>query len=67
VSEYDRTNWKPAKPEHIPRGTPWPAALALGIMFFSWGILTSPIVLGIGLVLFTVSLYGWIGEIRHEQ
>ena len=59
--------WNPARPVHIPRGTPWPAALALGIMFFAWGLVTSPVVVGIGLVVFAVSLFGWVGEIRHEQ
>jgi hypothetical protein len=41
--------------------------MALGIGFLAWGIVTSPIVLGMGLVLVGVSLGGWIGEIRHER
>jgi hypothetical protein len=59
--------WNKPKPDHIPRSTAWPAALALGTTFFAWGFLTSPLVLGVGLVLFAVSLAGWIGEIRHER
>jgi hypothetical protein len=41
--------------------------MALGITFFAWGLVTSPIVIGMGFVLFIVSLAGWIGEIRHER
>jgi hypothetical protein len=41
--------------------------MALGITFFAWGLVTSPVVLGMGLVLFVISLAGWIGEIRHER
>jgi hypothetical protein len=66
VSEA-RIGWNKAKPDTIPRPTVWPAALALGITFLAWGIVTSPIVLGVGLVLLAVSLGGWIGEIRHER
>jgi len=61
-----RPGWSVPRPERIPRSTPWPAFLALGLTFFAWGFVTSPIVLGVGLVLFLVALAGWIGEIRHE-
>ena len=40
--------------------------MALGITFFAWGFVTSPILLGVGFTLFALSLGGWIGEIRHE-
>ena len=62
-----RPGWNRPKPDVIPRGTPWPASMALAITFFTWGLVTSPIVLGIGFVLFAVSLAGWIGEMRHER
>ncbi len=61
-----REGWSTPKPDRIPRSTAWPAGLAMGITFFGWGLITSPIVLGIGLAVFLVSLAGWIGEIRHE-
>lgn len=61
-----KPGWSTPRPEHIPRSTAWPAAMALGITFFAWGFVTSPIVLGMGLLVFTLSLGGWIGEIRHE-
>jgi hypothetical protein len=54
-------------PEVIPRPTWWPAAAALGVMLFAWGLLTSLTILLIGTGLFATSLAGWIGEIRHER
>jgi|HubBroStandDraft_2_1064218.scaffolds.fasta_scaffold417395_2 hypothetical protein len=54
-------------PEVIPRPTWWPAAAALGVMLFAWGLLTSLTILLIGTALFATSLAGWIGEIRHER
>jgi hypothetical protein len=65
VSE-PRAGYSRPKPERIPRSTAWPAAMALGITLLAWGLITSPIVLGVGLVLFASALAGWIGEIRHE-
>ncbi|HEX3344498.1 MAG TPA: hypothetical protein VHS09_07980 [Polyangiaceae bacterium] len=62
-----REGWNRPRPELIPRSTAWPAAMALGVMLFAWGLVTSPIVLGVGGVLFAVSLAGWIGEIRNER
>jgi len=61
-----RPGWSVPRPERIPRATAWPAGLALGVTFLSWGLVTSPIVLAVGLGVFLVSLAGWIGEIRHE-
>ena len=37
------------KPDAIPRPTYVPAAMAFGITLFFWGIITSPVVLGVGL------------------
>lgn len=62
-----RAGWNTPKPDLIPRSTAWPAALALGITFLAWGIITSPVVLGVGLLLFAIALAGWIVEIRHEH
>jgi hypothetical protein len=56
-----------ALPEVVPRATWWPAAAALGVMLFAWGLLTSLTILLIGAALFATSLSGWIGEIRHER
>jgi hypothetical protein len=62
-----RPGWNVPKPERIPRPTVWPAAMSLAIAFFAWGLVTSPVVLGVGFALFVVSLGGWLGEIRHEH
>ncbi len=59
--------WNRARPEVLTPPTTWPAAISLGITFIAWGFVTSPIVLGAGLVLFFVSLAGWVGDIRHER
>lgn len=61
-----KPGWSTPRPEHIPRSTAWPGAMALGITVFAWGFVTSPILLGVGFVVFALSLGGWIGEIRHE-
>jgi hypothetical protein len=60
-------DWNVPRPERIPRPTSWPAAMALGITLFAWGLITSPVVLGLGLTLFLLSLGGWIGEMRHDH
>ncbi len=62
-----RKGWNKPKPDAIPRSTAWPAAMALGVTLLAWGLITSPVVLGVGVALFAVSLAGWIGEIRHEH
>jgi hypothetical protein len=63
----DRANWKPARPEKMPRPTYWPFFLALGVSFLVWGILTSWIISVAGLVVMIIALMGWITELRHEQ
>lgn len=62
-----RPGWNKAKPEIIPRSTPWPVAMALGITLSGWGLITSPIIGGVGVSMFAISLAGWIGEMRHER
>ena len=51
----------------LPRPTWWPAALALGIVFVLWGIVTSLVIVTVGLAVFAMALAGWIGDIRHER
>ncbi|MGO9835041.1 MAG: hypothetical protein ACLP1X_12575 [Polyangiaceae bacterium] len=62
-----RPGWNRPRPAAIPPPSVWPAALALGTALLAWGVVASPIILVFGLVLFGVSLGGWIGEIRHER
>lgn len=56
-------------PEHLelPRPTYWPAALAFGITLLAWGLITSSIIIGIGLIVLVIALTGWIGELLHEH
>jgi hypothetical protein len=59
--------WEPLPAEHLPRPTYFPAGLAMGIAFLFWGLITSWVVIVVGLVLFIASLAGWITEIRYER
>lgn len=61
------TGWGTPRPAIVPRATYWPAMMALGITFLLGGFATSLVVLGAGVVVFAVSLAGWIGEMRNEQ
>ena len=58
--------WTPLPVEHLPNPTFWPAGFALGISFIFWGLITSWVVLAVGLILFIDCLAGWIYDIRHE-
>ncbi|MBW8781662.1 MAG: hypothetical protein JF599_07225 [Verrucomicrobia bacterium] len=58
--------WTALPPEHLPPPTFWPAGFALAITCLFWGLITSWVVFGIGVLLFTASLAGWITDIRHE-
>lgn len=55
-----------AKPEKLPQPTYWPFFLALGLTFSAWGLLTTWYISVAGLVVFIVSLIGWINILRHE-
>lgn len=59
--------WNLPRPAHLPHPTYWPAVLAMGIVFFAWGLVTNPVVTAVGLVVFFVALIGWIGEMRHDS
>ena len=59
--------WEPLPQGHLPRPAYFPAGLAMGTTFIFWGIITSWIILVIGLGLFAAALAGWITEIRHER
>jgi hypothetical protein len=59
--------WNPLPAEHLPRPTYFPAGLAMGIAFFFWGLISSWVIIVVGLALFIASLAGWITEIRYER
>ncbi|MCA1666540.1 MAG: hypothetical protein LC793_03900 [Thermomicrobia bacterium] len=60
-------DWERLPPAHLPRPTYWPVVLALGVMFLMWGIVTTLAISVIGLLLLTLALGGWIGELRHGE
>jgi hypothetical protein len=62
-----RSGWTVLPPEKPPKPGVWPVTLALGITFLVWGLVTSPIITGVGLGLFAVAMAGWIRDIRHER
>lgn len=55
-----------AQPSRLPDPTYWPFFLALGVVFMFWGILTTWIITGIGLIIFGVALAGWITDLFKE-
>jgi hypothetical protein len=59
--------WEPLPAEHLPRPTYFPAGVAMGIAFLFWGLITSWVIIAVGLALFIASLAGWITEIRYER
>jgi hypothetical protein len=61
------SEWSLTKPAILPKPGVWPATLALGITFLAWGLVTSLIITGVGIILFSVALTGWIRDIRHER
>lgn len=55
-----------AQPEELPPPTYWPFFLAFSVVLLFWGILTTWFITGIGLIVFSISLTGWIKEIYKE-
>ncbi|WP_026449658.1 hypothetical protein [Aequorivita capsosiphonis] len=55
-----------AQPERLPKPTYWPFFLAFGLVCIFWGILTTWIITGMGIVIFAVALSGWIMDIYKE-
>lgn len=66
MNDFHR-GWEKLPVEHIPRPTFWPSGLALAIIFIFWGIISSWVVLVVGLFLFGLSLVGWLFDIRDER
>jgi hypothetical protein len=66
-SPIPHPEWEPLPAEHLPRPTYFPAGLGMGIAFLFWGLITSWVIIVVGLALFAASLAGWITEIRYER
>jgi hypothetical protein len=67
ISKPATPGWNVPKPEKLPEPSIWPAALALGITFLVWGMVTTLLITGVGAAVFAVAIAGWIRDIRHER
>ncbi|HWB93616.1 MAG TPA: hypothetical protein VG605_17265 [Puia sp.] len=56
----------PARPVHLPEPTYWPFFMAMGLAFFGWGLISTWLIAVGGLIVFIISLIGWINILRHE-
>lgn len=54
-------------PETLPAPTIWPAAMGMGITLLSFGVVTSWIMSIAGFLLFVLSVWGWVEDLRNEQ
>ena len=71
----DTFGWHKPLPERLPKPGYWPVLMALGITFILWSlavgfneVVSTIIILAfVGLVLFVISLIGWIGDLRDER
>ncbi len=62
-----REGWKALPAETLPRPNFFPAGLAMGTTFILWGLITSWVILAVGVALFVAALAGWIYEILRER
>lgn len=67
VAPGGQQGWSQARPAAVPRPTYVPAAMAFGLTLLLWGLVASPVVLGVGVAVVVASLVGWIREMRHER
>jgi hypothetical protein len=56
-----------AKPGTIARPTYWPFLLAVSLLLFGWGLLTSWIISIVGVAGMCISIRGWIKEMIYER
>ena len=59
--------WERLPHERLPRPNFFPAGVAMGTAFMFWGLITSWVILVVGIGLFAASLAGWIYEILRER
>lgn len=59
--------WIKLPEEELPQATYWPVIMALAITLFVFGFITTIVISIVGLILFVVSLIGWIGDMRNES
>jgi hypothetical protein len=57
-----------AEPQvHLPPLSVWPITAAAGVTVAAAGLLTSPIIGFIGLIVMIIAIASWIQELRHER
>lgn len=66
MNKNQETRKVKAKPEKLPQPTYWPFFLAIGLLFGGWGLLSAWYISLAGLIVFIVSLIGWINILSHE-
>jgi hypothetical protein len=59
--------WNLHQTEKLREPSIWPASFALASTFLVWGLVTSLIITGVGIMEFGVALAGWIRAIRSER
>ena len=62
-----RPGWHAVEHEALPQPTYWPAVMAFGITLLFWGLVTSYLILVVGLIVLAVALAGWIGDLLHAE
>lgn len=55
-----------AQPSQLPDPTYWPFFMAIGLCFIGWGLISTWLIGAGGLIVFVISLVGWINILRHE-
>jgi len=65
--QEDTTEWRELPPEELPRSTLTPFFAALGITFLFWGLISSPVMIFVGLTLLILTLARWISTITSNQ
>jgi hypothetical protein len=64
----NKPHWNPLPhDEQMPHPTYFPAGLAMGVAFIFWGLITSWVIIAVGVVLFIAALAGWITDLRNER
>ena len=51
---------------HLPSPSIWPLVCAAGIALLAFGVVTSPMLSFVGVLVMAWALAGWIGQLRHE-
>ena len=60
------SGWQRLPETPLAHPTYFPAGVAMGAAFLFWGLITTWVVLLVGVVLFVTAVDGWITELRHE-